>query len=128
MGESELLSAFRSATLEDFTHRTHLHVAWLFLRRDGRELGTQNLIEGLHHFTAAKGASAKFHLTMTLFWSHMLDAAMRSSPGQEDFEAFLASNAHLTVSGLVHEYYSRESLATDAARTGWVGPDLRPLP
>lgn len=127
MTDAEFLAAFESCTLEDFPHRSHLRMAWLILRRDGVDRGTPRIIEGIQRFAAAKGATMKFHLTLTVFWIRAVDAALRAHPAG-DFEGFLAANPDLTRADLTSRYYSRERLMSDAAREGWLSPDLAPMP
>lgn len=146
MTEAEFLAAFEDGTLqEDFTHRSHVHMAWLMLRADGRNRGTERILAGLRRFTAAKGAEAKFHLTLTLVWIRLVEAALVKGPVEEGssrdgskdgsndgskdgFDAFLAAHPELNESGLPFRYYSRELLMGDEARGRWVDPDLAALP
>jgi hypothetical protein len=133
MTEAEFLSAFEDGTLqEDFTHRSHVRMAWLVLRTDGRNRGTERILAGLRRFTAAKGAEAKFHLTLTLVWIRLVEAALVKGPvkqgSDQDFDAFLAAHPELNESGLPFRYYSRDLLMGDEARGRWVDPDLAALP
>jgi hypothetical protein len=53
------------------------------------------------------GVPGKYHETVTRFWMHMV--------------------ARVLDKDLPKAYYSEAALASDAARTGWLDPDLRPL-
>ncbi len=129
MTEAEFLAAFEDGSLqEDFTHRSHVHMAWLMLRAEGRNRGTERILAGLRRFTEAKGATAKFHLTLTLVWIRLVESALKRGPVSEGFDAFLADHPELGDSGLPYRYYSRERLMGDEARGRWVEPDLAPLP
>ena len=129
MTESEFLAAFEDGSLqEDFTHRSHIRMAWLILRAEGRNRGTERILAGLRTFVAAKGAAAKFHFTLTLVWIRLVDAAIKAGPPTEGFDTFLAAHPELGDSGLPYRYYSRERLMDDAAKQDWVEPDLAALP
>jgi hypothetical protein len=128
MNDADFLAAFEAGTLEEFPHRSHVRMAYLLLRRDGRERATARILEGIRRFAAAKNAHAKFHVTLTLFWIHMVDAALRSRPAQDGFEPFLAAHPELSRSDLPNDWYSQEVLMGDAARADWVAPDKKPLP
>ena len=126
--DGEFLALFEEAKLDDFKHRSHVRMAWLILRADGRDQGTQRILEDLRRYTVAYNAEAMFHHTLTVFWIHLVERALRRIPEVLDFEEFLARNPPLLRSGLAFDYYSRERLMSDEARCGWVPPDLKPLP
>ena len=56
----------------------------------------------------AAGVPEKYHETVTRFWMHMV--------------------ARVLDKDLPKAYYSAAALASDAARTGWIDPDLQALP
>jgi hypothetical protein len=128
--DQAFLRAFEAGTLPNaaFHHRDHLRLTWLYLRRDGPEVGAERLIDGLRHFAAAHGAADRFHLTLTRFWIRLVQHLMEVFPGVRYFEDLLAAFPPVADKALVYRHYSSARLSSPAARQGWVGPDLRPLP
>ncbi len=128
MNDQEFLHAFETAALDAFPHRSHIRMAWLYLRRDGLEQGSRHIVEGIQKFAAALGASTKYHETITQFWALVVYAALQETPAEDDFERFVAVHPHLLNSKLISDYYTPERLKSDTARYNWLEPDLKPLP
>jgi hypothetical protein len=91
-----------------FDHAAHLALALDYLRASPSfDDAAAQMAQTLRRTAAAAGAPEKYHHTVTLFWMRML--------------------ARLLDKELPLAYYSSERLFSDAARFGWVEPDLRPL-
>jgi hypothetical protein len=71
------------------------------------EAATERIAAILREKAAAAGHPEKYHHTLTVFWMRMV--------------------AQLLDKDLPLAYYSANRLAGDAARTGWIEPDRRPL-
>lgn len=127
MDDQTFLQAFEDGTLEAFPHRSHVRMAWLYLRQYGWEVGMTRICEGIQHFAAAQGASGKYHETMTRFWAHQVQQAINQTPKINDYEAFLEAHPELLNTRLASQYYTAEQLHSAQARAGWVEPDLQPL-
>ncbi|MBF5045822.1 hypothetical protein FGE12_25665 [Aggregicoccus sp. 17bor-14] len=112
---------------ERFDHRAHLRLTWLLLRRHGAEEGAAQVAARLRSFSAAKGAAHKFHATLTRAWAAHVWAAMQQERG-DDFERFLSLHPELLGSAWLERHYRAETLGSAEARSGWVPPDLLPLP
>src|ERR671938_1199575 len=93
MGDDAFLRAFEAGTLPNaaFHHRDHLRLTWLYLRRDGPELGAEHVIGSLRHFAAAHGAADRFHLTLTRFWIRLVQHLLEVFPTIERFDDLLAA-------------------------------------
>lgn len=124
----DFLKAFESGALSQFPHRDHIRMAWLYLRRDGWEQGLQQITGGIQRFAAAKGAAAKYHETITVFWAHVVQYAITQESEIADFDAFVAAYPHLLDASIIKRHYSHAVLWSEAARQQWVEPDLKPLP
>jgi hypothetical protein len=128
MNDREFLTAFEQHTLSEFPHRSHIRMAWLYLRADGLELGHQHIERGIQEFAAALGATHKYHQTITLFWARLVQHAIDCQPDIDDFDAFLGKYPFLLNGRLIAAHYSTALLQSDEARSGWVEPDLIPMP
>ena len=111
-----------------FRHRDHVRVAWLLLRREGAEAGSETFVRGLRAFAAAHRANDKYHETLTRFWLRLVAHTIEVRPQIHDADAFLAAFPFLLDKTLVERHWSRDALWSDDARMRYVEPDLLPLP
>lgn len=130
MDDQAFLRAFETGTLSphEFPHRAHIRMAFLVLRRDGWEVGFENIRTGIQGFAQAHGATRKYHETITRFWALLVYHALTLDDSIDESKAFIAAYPHLLDTGLIQRHYSRDLLMSDAARAAWVEPDLEPLP
>jgi hypothetical protein len=130
MDDDAFLRAFETGTLPNaaFRHRDHLRLAWLYLRRDGPELGAEHIVDGIRHFAASHGAADRFHLTLTRFWIRLVQHLMEAFPSIERFEDLLAAFPPAADKAIVYRHYSPTQLSLPTARQVWLAPDLLPLP
>ena len=128
MTDDQLLAAFEDTSLEAFPHRTHIHIAWLYLRRDGWDIGYRNIQQGLQRFAAAKGAHTKYHETITRFWALLIQHTINEAPHVDDFDAFLSQFPILMDKTALTQHYSADVLKSPEARAAWHEPDLIPMP
>jgi len=130
MNDQDFLHVFETGTLPNdaFRHPDHIRMAWLYLRRDGWEVGSRNIRDGLRRFAAHHGHAAMYHETITLFWAHLVNHAITIAPEIDNFDAYIERFAHLLDKSLMLRHYSRDMLHSDAARAAWVEPDLLPFP
>ena len=123
MHDREFIEAFESCTLpsEQFPHRAHVRLAWLYLR-DGSLLDAlTRFVEGLKRYAASLGATAKYHETIT--WAFMFLIHERMARAEHaTFDEFAAANADL-FNGILEKYYRRETLGSELARRTFVMPD-----
>jgi hypothetical protein len=112
---------------ETFRHASHLHVAWVYLCESASvEQATEKMCATLRRFAASAGKPEKYHHTISLFWVQLL-GGMQAVYAGECLEQIVRTHPRLLEKDLLLEYYSRETLFSDRARTSWVNPDLKPL-
>jgi hypothetical protein len=128
MNDQEFLAAFEQHTLQEFSHRFHIRMAWLYLRAEGFEKGSERIQQGIREFAGAHGATRKYHQTITEFWARLVQHAIDCHPQITDFDEFLDQCPFLLNGKLVAAHYSSALIQSDAARHGWIDPDLIPLP
>ena len=126
MTDDEFLSRFESCALEDFRHRDHVRIAWLYLRRYPYDRAVQAMEDGIRRFAIHHGALDKYHHTVTLLWMRLVAAAGPKANG--DFDAFLSRHPHLLDKDTPRRFYSADRLGSAEARAGWIDPDLSALP
>ena len=113
---------------EDFTHVSHMRVAWVYLREaPSRDAAVDRIRGAIQRFAAALGASQKYHETITVAWMILLDEARARMPADAALADVLLAYPVFADKNLPLSFYSRDRLFSEAARTGWIAPDLGPL-
>jgi hypothetical protein len=130
MNDREFLRAFHACKLssEDFRHRGHLRLAWLVLRSHSLEEALQLLSVGIRQFASFKGANDMYNETLTQFWIRIVNHAIQEHPSAQEFEQFINTSPILMDKQLPYSHWRRETLGSNLARSGWLEPDLLPLP
>jgi hypothetical protein len=125
--DDELIDRFERVDLAEFHHRDHVHLAWAYLKRDGRDRALDCLLQGLIRLAASKGHPEKFHYTLTRAWLDLIADAAARHPGARTAVELLEQCPALADPRTVQRFYSDEHLHSDRARSGWVEPDLSPI-
>ena len=127
--DEEFRVAFESCSLDrdDWDHRAHVRLAWLYLREVDLDEATQRMKDGIFRYDEGTTEICNYHETLTRFWMVRVAQALEGAPEGEDFDAFLARNPALGNKRLVLQYYSQPRVITDEARDTFVEPDLKPL-
>lgn len=130
LSNGEFLTQFRNKTLNPvhFNHVGHLRLSWLYLTHHDLETAVEGVCSGIKAYAESLGASTKFHITITdslvRIMAKRLDVMVN-----KDWQSFLDQNRDMVdnaVSVLL-QYFSRELLFSEAARTTLVKPDVQPI-
>jgi hypothetical protein len=123
VSDDELLAGFQAGTLESFPHREHVHVAWLYLRRDPLLRAVERFAADLQRFAAAKGKPGLYHETLTLAFLFLIHERLGGE--DEGFAAFEARYPELFRwnPSVLDRYYRKETLASELARRTFLLPD-----
>jgi flavin reductase len=112
---------------DEFPHKAHLRMAWLYVTRFGSEAAIDRAARGIRILAEANGQANLYHDTVTRAWVYLVAAAVTRSPSAS-FGDFLARNPQLLDKRLLLEHYSPNLLASSPARAAWIAPDLAPIP
>lgn len=126
----EFARAFEQGAVrnEDFRHRQHLRLAWVYLLEgETPAAAATRMCDTLRTFAASVGHAEKYHETLTIFWMRLLAAVRDGLDLPRAFEDVVATHSYLLDKDLPLAYYSRARLSSAEARLEWVPPDLRPL-
>jgi hypothetical protein len=128
--DDAFIQAFESGRLSnaEFHHRDHVRLTWLYLRRDGPELGAQRVIDGIRHFATAHGAADRFHVTLTWFWIRLVQHLMEAFPSAQKVDDLFAAFPPVNDKSTVYHHYSQATLWSAEARHSRLTPDLLPMP
>jgi hypothetical protein len=123
--DEALLDGFERADLPAFTHRDHVRVAWLYLRREPLWTALPRFCDDLRRFAARAGAPQRYHETIT--WAYLLLVHERRAarPADEPWDDFADANPDLLCGqpSALERYYRAETLASERARRTFVLPD-----
>jgi hypothetical protein len=130
MSDDAFVEAFESCALPKgaFHHRDHIRLAWLYLRQHDFPVAAGRIEQSIRRFAAHLGISEKYHHTITIVWLRLVATALRKSPGTGTLENLFEQHPELLDQNLPFQFYSRERMLSDAARSAWIEPDLQPLP
>lgn len=131
-GIETLVRDFESCRLppDDFDHSAHLLVGlWYLTHSASIEEAAERTRAGILRFLAHhQDDPTIYNETITLFWLKRLRGVLDARDADATPDTLTASALELChYPRLINQYYSRECLASAAAKAGWVEPDLRPL-
>ena len=130
LNDDEFVCAFESCELvgASFHHADHVRLTWIYVCQIGEVVATERVMTGIRRFAAHNGSPQKFHFTQTCAWVRLIAAASRESSRVKTFEEFIGAHPELLDANALGRYYSKSVLDLPAARSGWVEPDIGPLP
>ncbi len=132
--DAELLTVFEQATLpfEQWTHATHVRVAYLYLREHPFADALDRVRRFIQAYNHAHGVPSTrtqgYHETITVAFMTLVAEALRESGDPGNSGTFLEQHPDLLSARVLERYYSRELLFSPAAKQTFLGPDLHPLP
>jgi hypothetical protein len=133
LSDQELWHAFGASQLPtaDWTHRAHLRVAWMFLKRYPLDEAHVLMRVGIIRLNVFHGRvespSRGYHDTLTRVWLSLVAARMKTTDAPSS-GAFVDACIDSLGKDAVLRHYSRELLMSVRARAIFVEPDLVPLP
>jgi hypothetical protein len=111
-----------------FGHRQHIHLAYLTTRRHGTPRAVGVIGRWIRHIAAYEQAPQKYNATMTGAWTRLVGHHAEADRAAGGFAEFAARYPDLLDKRLLSRHYRAVTLASPAARSGWVEPDLAPFP
>lgn len=128
--DQEFVRMFEACELanDSFRHRDHIRLAWIYLERYGELEARGQIAKAIRKFAAHHGKSDKYHETITVAWLRLIASAMARVPLDASFDELMIAAPELLDKRTIEKFYSTAVLASEAACTYWVEPDLQPLP
>ena len=128
MTDHQFLAAFEACTLEEFHHRDHIKVAYLYLRRHPLDEAIAKTRTGLQTLAKAWNAPVDdlekgYHETMTQAWVRLVHLTLSESGPAESADTFCDQHPQLLQKNFLNSFYSRERLITWQAKREFVEPD-----
>ncbi|MHC5023230.1 MAG: GNAT family N-acetyltransferase [Planctomycetota bacterium] len=132
--DDDFLDQFERCTLpfDRWTHRSHVRVAYLYLRRHALPDAIDRMRAGVQAYNRAhdvpEGPNAGYHETVTQAWMRIINATMRAHGAAASADDFCNANPHLLRRSLLRAFFTRDRLLAPEAKSSFVEPDLAPLP
>ena len=130
MNDSEFIEAFHNGSLpnNEFRHKGRLRLAWLVLERHGLIEANGIISREIRRFAASQGDAGMYHKTLTRFWVHLVAHAKGNGVRAKSIDELLERFPFLLDKSLPYKHWTSESFNSQSARTGWIPPDILPLP
>ena len=127
MTDEEFIEGFESCTLvgEDFHHRDHVRVVWLYLRGNSVLETLGRFSEGLKRFATANGKPNLYHETITWAYVFLIHERMQRDESEQSWPEFVDQNPDLFdwKDNILKSYYQDETLRSETARGMFILPD-----
>jgi hypothetical protein len=126
---AELVRGFEACEIHpaEFKHYQHLTVALWYVAHLPYDEAREKMKTRIKRLAASYGKTG-YHETITEFW---LRKVRKFLDGIENSDSISARTNQLIETyadkNLIFDYYSKEVLDSQQARTGWIEPDLKPL-
>jgi hypothetical protein len=127
ISDLELLERFEGLTLpaENFHHREHVRVAFLYLQRYPVQEALQAFCGGLRRFAAAFGNTGLYNETISWAYIFLIQERMARAGKAQNWEEFAENNPDLLTwkDGILSRFYREETLHSELAKEIFVFPD-----
>jgi hypothetical protein len=134
LSDEEFLQQFESTawSVQEWHHRQHVKVAYLYLRRFPLEAASTRIRERIKAFNAAKQLaeswSSGYHETMTQAWLRLVYFTLCEYGPADDAERFYEQHPELWGKQVLRFYYTRERFMSAEGKAEFLEPDITPLP
>src|SRR5262245_30709448 len=101
MTDDEFLKGFEECTIphDQWTHRAHIRMAYVMLRRDPLETALPKVRAGIQKLNAAQNTPEAidrgYHETITQAWLRLVASAIANYGAMDGFEQFSEQHPHL---------------------------------
>jgi hypothetical protein len=135
--DDTLLRRFEDLTLpfEQWTHRTHVKVAWIYLSRHPLDEAIGRMRAGIKVYNAAndvpEGPMTGYNETTTQAFMRIMDAVRQAYEPvfpAADADTFCDTHPQLMSKHILRLFYSPERRMHPDAKARYVAPDLAALP
>ncbi len=118
----------RSLAPNEFTHRSHLRLAYIYCCYFPLEEALSRCTKGIKAYAESLGAHQKYHHTLTVA-AVLLVRQRLSKQRVEGFEELITANPDLVANfkGALAEHYSAEHLENPEAKQLYLPPDRSPF-
>ena len=129
MNDQEFLTAFESCTLpfEQWDHRAHVRVAFLYASAHKLDVATSRMREGIKAYNKTnevpEAVDRGYHEAITVAFMKLVGEA--TAVESVSFEKFEQRFPQLFDKRVLLQLYSRDRIISDEAKTAFMEPDLK---
>ena len=134
LDDQTFLGRFEAGTfpLEQWHHRQHIKIAYLYLCADPFEVAIERMRTGIRALNAAHRVPDEltrgYHETMTQAWMRLVEVTLCEYGPAGSADEFFELNPQLAEKKALRLFYSRERIMSAEAKAKFVEPNLAPLP
>jgi len=134
MNDEEFLRQFEAAVIpmEQWHHREHIRVAYLYLSRYPQDAAIEKICSGIKALNSAQkvpeAIDRGYHDTITLAWIRLVQCALAEFGPAESADVFMDKHTQLLSKRALLFFYSRDRIMSAEAKARFIEPDLAPLP
>ncbi len=134
MTDDEFLQQFEMCTfpLDQWHHRAHVKVAYLYAARFGLDVAAKKLRDGIRAYNAANQIqdtpTGGYHETMTQAWLRIIHTTIQEYGPLPTADEFFDFHPQLSQKKNLRLFYSVEVFMSPRAKREFVEPDLTHLP
>jgi hypothetical protein len=134
MNDDDFVQQFesRSFPFDQWHHRAHVKLAYIYLDRFGFAIASQKLCHGIRAYNAANNVTdtptSGYHETITLFWLHIIQMTVQEYGRRATADEFFDFHPQLSQKKIHRLFYSADLFMTARAKSEFVEPDLTSLP
>ena len=134
MTDDEFLHQFETGTfpLDQWHHRAHVKVAYLYVHRFGLDIAAGKIRDGIRAYNAANQIkdtpTGGYHETMTQAWLRIIHTTLQEYGPGATADEFFDAHPQLGQKKILRLFYSVEVFMSPRAKREFVEPDLTRLP
>src|SRR5260370_14521800 len=87
LSDEDFIAAFEQGTLDNFPHRSHVRMAWIYVRMLGLDMALERVCAGIKVFAARQRRSNLYHDTLTRAWVYIVAEVARDLPPEAGVHA-----------------------------------------
>ncbi len=134
MSDDDFIQHFEACSFpfDQWHHRAHVKLAYLYLTRFGFDAAGTKLRAGIRAYNATKNIpdqpTSGYHETMTQFWLRIVQATVQQYGGLATADEFFDFHPQLSQKKNHRLFYSPGLFMSPEAKREFVEPDLTGLP
>ncbi len=134
MDDDEFVRQFeaRSFPFDQWHHRAHVKLAYIYLVRFGFAAAGGKLRDGIRAYNAANNVpdlpTRGYHETLTMFWLHVIQMTLQEYGPRATADEFFDFHPQLSQNKIHRLFYSADLFMSARAKREFVEPDLTSLP
>jgi len=134
MNDDEFVRQFeaRSFPFDQWHHRAHVKLAYIYLVRFGFAIASRKLRDGIRAYNAANNVPDEptrgYHETLTMFWLRIIQMTVQEYGPRATADEFFDFHPQLSQKKIHRLFYSSDLFMSARAKREFVEPDLTSLP